>query len=61
MGPDEAVFVHLSSESCDDYYFVFNGPLTDDEAVTKAKGICDEDNEYLYEEAIVRWPRDVSS
>lgn len=54
-----AVFIHLKSESCDDYYYTFDGPLSEEEAVAKAHDLCPEDPEYLYVHAIERWPEDL--
>lgn len=58
---ESAVFVHLSSESCDHYHIVLDGPLTQEEATAKAKELIHEDDEYLYVEAIARWPEDRDS
>lgn len=55
--PSGAVFVSLHSESSDRYYYAFDGPLTDDEAVARAKDANPEDPEYLYVEDISRWPQ----
>lgn len=51
-------FVHASSESGDDYYWAFDGKLTDDEIESHIADICGDEAEYIGIEYVLHWPQE---